>query len=57
MVLSDAQFGLEVHLGCTNTPNSPSKTEAMYFPAHPKEPMDEIEEELVSGKYTILPGN
>jgi hypothetical protein len=31
-----AQFGLlEVHLGCTNTPNWKSKTEqAMYFSVH-----------------------
>ena len=29
-----AQFGLEVHLGCTNTPNSKSKIEAMYFPVY-----------------------
>ena len=50
-----AQFGLEVHLGCTNTPKSTSKTEAMYFPSHSK-PIDEIEEELVNGQFTI-PGN
>jgi hypothetical protein len=31
-----AQLGLEVHLGCTNTPKSTSKTEAMYFPSHSK---------------------
>jgi hypothetical protein len=29
-----AQFGLVVHLGCTNTTNLSSKTEAIYFPAH-----------------------
>jgi hypothetical protein len=47
-----AQFGLEVHLGCTNTPNSKSKTEAMYFPAHSK-PIEEVEEELISGRFII----
>ena len=50
-----AQFGLEVHLGCTNTPNSKSKTEAMYFPAHSKT-IEETEEELISGRY-VIPGN
>ena len=50
-----AQFGLEVHLGCTNTPKSSSKTEAMYFTSHSK-PINEIEEELVNGQF-IIPGN
>ena len=50
-----AQFGLEVHLGCTNTPKSFSKTEAMYFPSHSK-PINETEEELVKGKF-VIPGN
>jgi hypothetical protein len=36
-----AQFGLTVHLGCTNIPDSKSKTEAMYFPAHSK-PQEEL---------------
>ena len=52
---SFAQFGLEVHLGCTNTPNSKSKTEAMYFPAYCKN-IEETEEELISGRY-VIPGN
>jgi len=47
-----AQFGLEVHLGCTNTPKSKSKTEAMYFPAHSK-PIEEVEEDLISGRIII----
>jgi hypothetical protein len=49
------QFGLEVHLGCTNTPKSSSKTEAMCFPSHSK-PIDEIDEELVKGRF-VIPGN
>ena len=47
-----AQFGLEVHLGCTNMPKSKTKTEAMYFPAHSK-PIEETEEELISGRFII----
>ena len=50
-----AQFGLKVHLGWTNTPNLKSKTEAMYFPAHSK-PIEETEEELISGRF-IISGN
>jgi hypothetical protein len=44
-----------VHLGCTNTPDSKSKTEAMYFPAHSK-PIEEVEEDLISGRI-IISGN
>ena len=40
-----AQFDLEVHLSCTNMPDSASKTEAIYFPAHSK-PIEETDEEL-----------
>ena len=47
-----ANFGLEVHLGSTETPNSKSKTEAMYFPAHSK-PIEEIGEELITGRFII----
>ena len=50
-----AQFGLEVHLGCTNTPKSTSKNEAMYFPSHSK-PIDKIEEEIVNGQF-VIPGD
>ena len=49
---SFAQFGLKVHLGCTNTPNLKSKTEAMNFPAHSK-PIEETKEELISGRFII----
>jgi hypothetical protein len=47
-----AQFGLTVHLGCTNMPDSKSKTEAMYFPAHSK-PIEETDEDLTSGRIII----
>jgi hypothetical protein len=47
-----AQFGLKVHLGCTNMPDFKSKTEAMYFPAYSK-PIEETEEELISGRFII----
>ena len=49
-----AQFALEVHLGCNNTPDSKSKTEAiLYFPAHSKPILEETEEELISGRFII----
>jgi hypothetical protein len=47
------QFGLEVHLGCTNMPNSKSNTEAMYFPAHSK-PIEETEEVWCNGVLFLL---
>jgi hypothetical protein len=51
-----AQFGFEVYLGCTNTPDSKSKTEALYFPPAHSKPIEEVEEDLISGRI-IISGN
>ena len=42
-------------LTLTNTPDSKSKTEAMYFPAHSK-PIEEVDKDLISGRI-IISGN